>query len=354
MKKTHLKYYGRKNINKLDRLLAITCAVIGIASLWISIGIAVRNAGPASIPAFADVLHGLGFLWGSKYGSSGVAVTNSILFYGSLLCLVIGCIYLSKKNKKERIPGLVATFIAMIGFIFFLSLVFEFTRGVSKGKIHGFWAYSSILSLICLAVLGMMGLYGAFSNCPIELQHKCCEEECSCCEHEEAEAEPEVEEPKEEPKEEPEEEPEEEEEPIEEPIVEGSEENFKGLGPRRRRIPFESKLKKADKETRARYNEIVEALSQYDLNDRISVPGETFSYKKEKLIFVTFASKTLKVYFALDPKEFVDSPIPMKDMSDIKKFEQTPCLLFIKSDLAARRAVDCARKLLSDRNVPRK
>ena len=99
---------------------------------------------------------------------------------------------------------------------------------------------------------------------------------------------------------------------------------------------------------------IVNALNEYEFNDRISIPGETFSYKRERLIFITFSGKTLKAHFKLSPRRFEDSPIPAKDASDVKKYEDIPMYLKIKSDLAARRVIALGRELAEKHEVPKK
>jgi hypothetical protein len=86
----------------------------------------------------------------------------------------------------------------------------------------------------------------------------------------------------------------------------------------------------------------------------MSIPGETFSYKRKRLIFITMAGKTLKVHFAIDPREFADSAIPVKDASEAKKFEDIPSYLKVKSDLAVRRVIALAQRLAEEYNVPKK
>lgn len=343
MKKKPAKLYGRKNINKLDWILAIVCCVIGAAALWISIGISIANAGAATAPAFEDVLHGLIFYYKSAHGSVGVQVANTVIFYLAVAYLVAGIVCLVKKEKKDRVPGVVASFVAIVGFIFFLSLVCEFTCGLSKGAIKGFWAYSSIVFLVALAAFAVLaGLATWCEKYDIELKKSAPAEEVEEKPVEKAEEKPVVAE---------------EEiaaEPYEEVRGEPVEGNFKGLNGRRRRIPFENKVRRSAPEVREHYKELVTVLREYKVNDRKSIPGETFSYKREKLVFITFAGKTLKVHFALDPKEFIESPIPVKDASEAKKYEQTPSYLKIKSDLALRRAVALARRVFAEHKVPRK
>jgi len=132
------------------------------------------------------------------------------------------------------------------------------------------------------------------------------------------------------------------------------EKDYSQLGDRRKFIPFENRIKHCKPETINRYKEIVKGINEYDVNDRFSIPGETFSYKKERLVLLNISGKTLKVYFKLDPTKFIDSTIPIKNVSNIKKYQDIPSCLVIKSDLAARRAINLAHDLFKDRKIPKK
>jgi len=342
-----LRRYGRVRVNKHDWTLALISLYVGFISLFISIGIAQTDAALESLVAFKDVFHGLAFMWSGKRGCAGIAVVNSLIFYGALIALVCGIVSLVKKGEKERIGGAVGSFFGMASFTVFLSLIYEFSS-VYQGAVKNFFVFGTMFFAVILvfasgyALAATYGVTNKVVKAPVVEEVKTEEVKVE---------EPKVEEKKEEPK--PVEEPKKE-EPVEEAETEAEEGNFKGLGPRRRRIPFESKVRKAEAEIRARYDEIVGVLREYDVNDRVSIQGETFSYKRDRLVFITFAAKTLKVYFALDPKEFNDSTIPMKDASDAKKFERTPAYLLIKSDLASRRAVTLIRRIMSEHDVPKK
>ena len=351
------KTYGRKSINKLDWLIAIAAVVIALGAIILCIGVSVKNAAPNVVPAFQDVLLAFGFVAdASQFGQGAVVIAyNSAIIYASILLVVVGAIVLMKKGRSERVPGLFAELVAAIGATFFISFAYEILSGSSKGYVHPAFPIVVLVLLACLVCIMVLGVYGAFSNCNIELKKEeavveaVVEDEPYVEPEEEKEPEPEpvVEE---EPVEEPEEE-EEDEEEDEEDEEEGND-NFKGLGKRRRRIPFERKLAKADVETKQRYKLIVDRLRAFNFNDRKSIPGETFSYKREKLVFLTFSGKTLKVYFKLDPMEFLDSPLPIKDATGIKKYEDTPAFLKIKSDLAARRAAALGERLAQEREIP--
>ena len=175
-------------------------------------------------------------------------------------------------------------------------------------------------------------------------------------EPEEQPAEQPVEEPKEEekPAEEPAEEPVEEEEADEdeeEDEEEGDEEqpadsnlpaglNIKG---KRRRASFETRLKNSEFDLRHKYYDLRDYIKWYGLRNRISIPGDTFSYKRQRYVFVTIVGKHIRVYLGLDPNDYADSTIPVEPAT-AKKYEDLPCLLRVKSDLSYRRA----KKLVDD------
>ena len=350
-----LKQYGRTTVNKLDILLAAVCVLIAIASLWISIGISIANAGKSAYLSFQDVWHAIGFCYCPQ--SIGIEILFTLFLYGGLILLICGCVYLSKKQKKDRIPGLVAAFLSIVAFVIFFALHFEYASGKAYGNVNQFWPLSLLVFVIVFFVAIFVLLILTFSEFDVELKSKKAKEEQPVIQQkEEKKAEEEVKEEakEEEPEPEEEEEVEESEEESEEEGEESEGDEFDGFGKRRRVIPFENKLRKSGPETKERYNVIVNALREYDFNDRMSIKGETFSYKRNKLVFITFSGATLKVYFNLDPKEFEDSPLPIKDASDVKKYEQTPACLVIKSNLASRRAILLSERLAKENKVPSK
>lgn len=108
------------------------------------------------------------------------------------------------------------------------------------------------------------------------------------------------------------------------------------------RIPFAEKIVKADKELQEKYNEIKSELLAYGASSRVSIACDTFRLHRKPYVKITLVGKTLKVYFALDPKEFVDSPIPVIDSSDKVAYEEVPALLKVKSNLSVKRAKELA------------
>lgn len=166
------------------------------------------------------------------------------------------------------------------------------------------------------------------------------------------------EEPVEEPVEEPAEEPAPEEEADDEADDEAEDEDEEGeeeapaadgapvgiaVKGKRRRASFETRLKNSEFDLRHKYYDLRDYIKWYGLRNRISIPGDTFSYKRQRYVFVTIVGKHIRVYLGLDPKDYAESTIPVEEAS-AKKYEDLPCLLRVKSDLSYRRA----KKLVDD------
>ncbi len=142
------------------------------------------------------------------------------------------------------------------------------------------------------------------------------------------------EEAKEEPVEEPADEPVDAGEP-EEAVVPGDD-HFANLK-KRRRAKFETRLKGADQDLRNKYYELRDYIRSYDVKDRMSIPGMTFSLHRERYVFITISGKKLKVYYALNPNDYAESTIPVIANTS-KKFEDLPTEFKVKSDLSLKRA----------------
>ena len=156
--------------------------------------------------------------------------------------------------------------------------------------------------------------------------------------------------PQHEPEPEPEEEPVMEEEPDEEEVEEEGEEPADDGSPvgaasrgKRRRASFETRLKNSEFDIRHKYYDLRDYIKWYGLRNRISIPGDTFSYKRQRYVFVTIVGKHIRVYLQLNPNDYADSTIPV-EQAQAKKYEDLPCLLRVKSDLSYRRA----KKLVDD------
>ncbi|MBQ0008852.1 MAG: hypothetical protein KBS97_01020 [Firmicutes bacterium] len=114
------------------------------------------------------------------------------------------------------------------------------------------------------------------------------------------------------------------------------------------RIPFSVRMKHADKALKFAYNEIKSEMLSYGLKSRISIAGDTFRLHTKTYIMLVVAGKSLKLYFALDPKDYKDSKFPLGDASKKVLHKDTPLVFKVKSDLSVRRCktliADCCAK----------
>lgn len=126
---------------------------------------------------------------------------------------------------------------------------------------------------------------------------------------------------------------------------EESNDPFANLGSKRR-ASFETKLKNSEYDLRHKYYDLRDYVKSYGIKNRISIPGDTFSAKREKLVFITISGKKLKVSFALDPKEYEQTPIPVETNTS-KKMAEMPLCFRVKSDLSFRRACKLVDDLMA-------
>ena len=141
-------------------------------------------------------------------------------------------------------------------------------------------------------------------------------------------------EPEPEPEEEPEEELDEEEEEDEEPGAPGDPVLKKK---RKKMVHFQTKLARSEKDLRHKYYDLRDYIKSYGINNRISIPCDTFSLHRKRYVVVTIAGKRLKIYLACDPSKYESTPIPVEP-TRLKKYEDLPTMFKVKSDLSVKRA----------------
>lgn len=121
-----------------------------------------------------------------------------------------------------------------------------------------------------------------------------------------------------------------------------------------KRVSFQTKLRKADKDLKDKYKTIKAELESYGVKSRISFEGDSYRLHRIKYAFMTIRGKSLRLYLNLDLNKYKDSPIPLRDESDKKKYESTPAVLKVKSDLSARRAVSLIDDIMKEANIEKK
>lgn len=137
-------------------------------------------------------------------------------------------------------------------------------------------------------------------------------------------------------------------EPKKEPEPQPKEDFAFGNG--RRRPKFETRLRNSEYDIRHKYYDLRDYLKWYGLTNRLSIPGDTFTLRRERLAFITINGKHIKLYLALDPKKYEGGSIPVEAI-DSKKFEDLPCALRVKSDLSYRRAKQLIDDLMAEKGI---
>ena len=107
---------------------------------------------------------------------------------------------------------------------------------------------------------------------------------------------------------------------------------------------FEAKLSQATQEQKEYYAELKNYLLSFKrTNSRMSWSYDSFNVGRNVVCRLAFRGQTMVAYFALDPKNYVDSKYFGHDMNDKKKFEKTPLMVKVKS----ARGVKFAKELIN-------
>ena len=123
----------------------------------------------------------------------------------------------------------------------------------------------------------------------------------------------------------------------EQPVVEDDKNNFDF-----NTMSFEEKLKLASSEVKERYEELRNELINLGAKSRISYSADTLKIGKETVAKFGIKRTTLSLYLALDPNEYLETKYSFTDVSDVKKYEQVPMKLKLKS----ARSVKWAKELI--------
>ena len=110
------------------------------------------------------------------------------------------------------------------------------------------------------------------------------------------------------------------------------------------RISFAERLGKSEKVLKEHYNELKSEILSYGIKSRVSNSGDTFRLHTKTYVKMVVAGKALKLYFALDPKDYKDSTFPVGDASNKGLYKEIPLFFKVKSELSVRRA----KQLIAD------
>lgn len=104
------------------------------------------------------------------------------------------------------------------------------------------------------------------------------------------------------------------------------------------RLSFSEKMVKAEVEIMEAYNELKAYALGYGLKSRISNAGDTFRLHLKTYLRINIVGKNLKLYYALNPADYKDSTIPVKDVSKKEMYAEIPLCFKVRSGLSIKRA----------------
>lgn len=120
------------------------------------------------------------------------------------------------------------------------------------------------------------------------------------------------------------------------------------------RIPFNERVLSYDDGLKAKYNELKNYILTYDVKSRVSNSADSFRARRQLFVKIrTSGNSGFRVYYALDLKDYQDSPIPVKDAGTAKTYEETPLFIRVSSDLSLKRAKQLVDDVMAKYNVER-
>lgn len=117
------------------------------------------------------------------------------------------------------------------------------------------------------------------------------------------------------------------------------------------RIPFEKRIHAADPVMKAHFNELKSDILAYGVKSRLSNSGDTFRLHTKTYVKITIAGKSLKLYFALDPKDYKDSKMPLGNVGHKGIYKEIPLVFKVKSELSLRRAKQLVADAMAKDNL---
>ena len=105
---------------------------------------------------------------------------------------------------------------------------------------------------------------------------------------------------------------------------------------------FTAKMKQSEDRVKQYYSDIKNELTSYKrINSNVSWHGDRFNFGRDTIAKVNICGKTLCFYLALDPEdpEYKTTVYHQKNVGAQKAYENTPFMVKIKSDAAAKKAL---------------
>lgn len=136
---------------------------------------------------------------------------------------------------------------------------------------------------------------------------------------------------------------------IPQPEIRGKEKEIKKVDAVK--LNFQEKLLTSGTDIVLAYNSLKNLLMSYGLKDRISNSGDTFRLHKKTYCKITMGGAHLKIYLALDPKNYLNTAIPVGDASFKELYRDIPLVFRVKSDNSLERARDLIIDCMNTQNL---
>lgn len=136
---------------------------------------------------------------------------------------------------------------------------------------------------------------------------------------------------------------------IPQPEIRGKEKEIKKV--EAVKLNFQEKLLTSGTDIVLAYNSLKNLLMSYGLKDRISNSGDTFRLHKKTYCKITMGGSHLKIYLALDPKNYLNTAIPVGDASFKELYRDIPLVFRVKSDNSLERARDLIIDCMNTQNL---
>lgn len=105
---------------------------------------------------------------------------------------------------------------------------------------------------------------------------------------------------------------------------------------------FLEKLEMANEIVQERYDDVKAFLVYYGAKPRISKSCETYRIGRKAVAKMAIRGKTLSLYLALSPNEFMETKYKFSDVSDVKRYQLVP----MRTKLRSSRSVKWAKELI--------
>lgn len=340
------KMYGVVNPRSLDYFLSFVSALLSLSALWTAVWVSASGTF-SSFETVLDIL--VRAITCSFGGDVLVTIIGMWLYIGILSSLFLLVLLLIGKNRKA-IVGVISMIMSVFAIALQLSFFAVYILAFSGlyAAVLGFLMFLELVILwltakqvFCASIILSRGYSEYLSDFPSQEEELM--EEGS--EDPEEEKKPLIEKEKaKEPKKKTKEEPKKKEE-TKKKVEEKSEDSMPSDAFNSKRLTFEERLRRAHKDARDKFKEIKDYFESLGFKATSTKTAETFVYKNVKYAQITTMGKNgLKIYYKLSAKDYEGSPIPVEDMSSIRKYESLPLLFKVKSDLSVKRA----KKLMDD------